>query len=114
MARRKAAGWKCITPVGEEEPITARSFGPYVDRIVLAEPALRQLLDLDHGRIPAPGGEVFHGAPRSVRRAVVHQNRLQVRVVLAEHRTQRPLQLPFLVASGYYDRELWKFEGRAG
>jgi len=73
--------------VGEEQPLAGRALGASPQRVVLAEPPRRQLVDAKHQQSLVPRGEVSEDGARRVARAIVDGDDLEARIVLREQRS---------------------------
>jgi len=98
--------------VGEENPVAVGGASPLPQRVCLPEPAGRRLVTPNEGDPGVSPGDRFDDLRGSVFRTVVDHDHAEVRVILREVRSDRPLDLRRLVARRNDDRDP-RFDGRS-
>ena len=87
--------------VGEEKQLAPGSLGRPVQRVVLPQPTVGELVDPEDDESVAPVGEVPQDPPGPVGGPVVHRDDLQGRIVQGEERPDGLLHVRGLVAGGH-------------
>lgn len=97
--------------IGEEEPLPARTVGASPERVVLAEPPNRELVDAKHQKARVRRLQLAEHVGSGIARAIVDDDDLEPRVVLREKGSERASDRGAFVARGNDDREPRKCDG---
>ena len=96
-AERDGVRSEADVAISEEQKLPRRRVRTPLGGVVLAEPAVRQLLHVDHREPGVLAGQPLGDLAGAVLGAVVHEQDLEVRVAEGEQRPERLLDRRFLV-----------------